>query len=603
MGAVPLEASGWEKMTMKLMSGLVALAAAAGLVLAATSAPAVAGGGTILAVTRFDDPSPDGCAPTDCSLREAVIAANEQAGADTIELAAGTYILTIEGRGEDAAATGDLDVTDDLTLLGTGQDETVIDAGRIDRVLQAGNLAGSQIRLEIRDLTLSHGLAVLAQGLDSGSGGGLFVRHSVVVTATRVIVRDNIAGVRGGGVYVLSGGFGSQSVTVIDSKIIRNQAGTPKSGVGGGGLYNEGRTTILLGTEVAENTAGFLGGGGIDNASGSLTVRESVVRDNTAGHAGGIANGGLLTIEDSVLSGNQGAISGGGLDAGGMGVIITRSLITGNITNQEGGGINFSGDPSVVLSITDSTISGNSADQEGGGLFSWVGGTVEMSNVTVSGNSAGISGGGLYIQSGDASLTNVTVSDNSSPAGATGSGIFNQAAAVSLVNTIVADGSGGENCAGAITSLGHNLDDGASCGFSAPGDLSNVGAMLGPLADNGGPAMTHALLPGSPAIDAGDDASCPAADQRGVARPFDGDGDALAVCDIGAYEADIAVLLGDVDCDGSVTAIDAALILQLVAALVGGLECPQGDVNRDGNTTAVDAALVLQLVAGLIPHF
>jgi hypothetical protein len=89
-----------------------------------------------------------------------------------------------------------------------------------------------------------------------------------------------------------------------------------------------------------------------------------------------------------------------------------------------------------------------------------------------------------------------------------------------------------------MTSLGHNIDSGASCGFTSPGDLGNTDPQLGLLADNGGPTDTHALLPGSPAIDAGINANCPDEDQRFIARPQDGDGDATAVCDIGSYEAE-----------------------------------------------------------------
>jgi len=86
------------------------------------------------------------------------------------------------------------------------------------------------------------------------------------------------------------------------------------------------------------------------------------------------------------------------------------------------------------------------------------------------------------------------------------------------------------DCSGTITSLGHNLESADPCAFAATGDLSNTNPLLGPLADNGGKTLTLALLPGSPAINAGTNVGCPATDQRGVPRPQFG------TCDIGAYE-------------------------------------------------------------------
>jgi predicted outer membrane repeat protein len=161
-------------------------------------------------------------------------------------------------------------------------------------------------------------------------------------------------------------------------------------------------------------------------------------------------------------------------------------------------------------------------------------------NSTLSGNRAEDRGGGIYNVGTQATVTNVTISNNAAEQG--GGAIYNDfEATISLKNSIVAHSLGanglpGENCIGSTVSLGHNFSSDGTCGFDAPGDLSGFEPKLGPLADNGGPTLTHALLEGSPAIDNGDNASCPATDQRGVNRPLDGNGNGSTVCDVGAYE-------------------------------------------------------------------
>jgi hypothetical protein len=125
---------------------------------------------------------------------------------------------------------------------------------------------------------------------------------------------------------------------------------------------------------------------------------------------------------------------------------------------------------------------------------------------------------------------------------------------ITVRNTIVA--SGGLNCFGAITSAGHNLDSGNTCGFGAAGDLKNTSPLLGPLANNGGPTLTHAELNGSPTIDRGDPATCPNVDQRGVARPFG------PACDIGAFEGGTAAVAIPQCQDGRDNDGDGAIDLQ-----------------------------------------
>ena len=186
-----------------------------------------------------------------------------------------------------------------------------------------------------------------------------------------------------------------------------------------------------------------------------------------------------------------------------------------------------------------------------------------LRNTTVSGNRAftngfavGGTGGGLY-NGGAMTLSNVTVSDNEAVGidGGTGGGIFNDTrfsrdAVVTIRNTIVAGNRSdvaGADCFGTLQSQGYNLiqaPDGCTLAGVTTGNRLNVDALLGPLQDNGGPTPTHALLAGSPALDAGNPATpgsgpsaCEAADQRGVSRPQDGDADGSVRCDIGAVEA------------------------------------------------------------------
>jgi beta-glucanase (GH16 family) len=258
--------------------------------------------------------------------------------------------------------------------------------------------------------------------------------------------------------------------------------------------------------------------------------------------AGGILNNGMLTLDHVVVSGNTMATDAGDWWQGGGGIYngegATFNLVDSSVVNNtaawSGGGVYafFNTDISVVRS----TISGNVAHDVGGGIRSL--GNGQIVNSTISGNTAtGWYGGALFVTDGTVSLTNVTVADNVSPAGAPADlfvGTFGESSAtLTLVNTIVA--SSQDNCffapwgSGAVTlAADHNnvFTDGTCFAGATDQVVTDVG--LGSLGDNGGPTLTHALLAGSPAIDAGDTSICPATDQRGVPRD--------AACDVGSFE-------------------------------------------------------------------
>ena len=267
-----------------------------------------------------------------------------------------------------------------------------------------------------------------------------------------------------------------------------------------------------------------------------VTIENSIIRDNSG--PGVDNNSGTVTIVNSTLTGNNnpaGQGYGGGINTYGGKlpgyVSVTNSTISGNSAFYSGGGIfsGFSG-----LNIVNSTISGNATGDPdygyGGGIAT--GGPVQITNSTISGNSAANSGGGIY---GGATVENSTVSGNS--AGTSGGGIYNTSSLV-VRNVILNAGASGENIfndGGTVTSQGYNLssDDGGGY-LTGPGDQINTDPLLGPLQDNGGPTFTHALLRGSPAIDAGDPnfSPSPVNDQRGspFVRVFNGR------IDIGSFE-------------------------------------------------------------------
>jgi hypothetical protein len=444
---------------------------------------------------------------------------------------------------------------------------------------------GDEVVLLDKDVTLSggwDGTFTTQSGTSTidgeGSRRGMTVNSGVTAIVEHFVVQNG-SSVEGGGIY------NHGTLTLTDSTVSDNTVSAADSY--GGGIYNHGTLTLTDST-VSGNTASsseFSYGGGIHNHYGTLTLTDSTVSGNTASinensYGGGISNhSGTLTLNNSTVSGNTVSSSfpsyGGGIYNYHGTLTLTDSTVTGNTASSinevgNGGGI-YSSDTTSTVTLTNSAVNDNSAHYGGGSHNS--GGTLMLTNSTVTGNTASSAsdssyGGGIYSSGATSTvtLTNGTLSDNSADYGG---GIVNSIGSATLKNTIVANSPSGGNCYGSITSSGHNLDSGNTCGFSGPGDLINTDPLLGPLQDNGGPTETHALLPGSPAIDAGDDSACPATDQRGVPRP---QGDQ---CDIGAYEVPSAVCVDDdwtgpENCGGHIWGADAFATIQEGIDAVGG---------------------------------
>jgi len=261
--------------------------------------------------------------------------------------------------------------------------------------------------------------------------------------------------------------------------------------------------------------------------------------------AGGILNNGDLTLERAIVRDNRvGAVTndfwkgGGGIYNGQNSRLVLRdSTVRANTTQiTDGGGVYAFFN--TLVTIERSTIEGNTAGNVGGGLRSL--GNVTLTNSTLSGNtSTAWYGGAIFHTDGVLQVVHSTIAGNVAPSfgpAAIFVGTFTSAnATLRLKSSVIADNTGG--CfagffgAGTVTlaSDGNNVASDGSCNLTAPGDRPNTLALLGPLKSNGGPTFTHALLAGSAAIDAAG-LSCPAVDQRGVARPQG------PACDAGAFE-------------------------------------------------------------------
>lgn len=299
------------------------------------------------------------------------------------------------------------------------------------------------------------------------------------------------------------------------------------------------KSVTLQGAGVGQTV---LDGGGtgrvlvIDPGSSATVVGVTITNGRAPddfGYGGGVFNNGILRLERCLVAGNSAPTAGGGVSNYDGILTLADSAISGN-TAPIGGGLDNEG----LLTASACTISGNTATILGGGLANLD--TAALLNCTVAGNSAW-QGGGIYNTADAIGLDSVTVSDNT----ATSGGGISAFGTVRPVSALIAGNhaAAGIDVDGILESQGYNLIGSATNASglvvsdrygtaSAPLD-----AALGPLQANGG--YTHTMLPGpgSPALDAGPDKGFPAQDQRGTARPLDGDADGTARADIGACEA------------------------------------------------------------------
>ena len=382
---------------------------------------------------------------------------------------------------------------------------------------------------------------------------------------------------------------GSEVVTLSNLSLTNGKSPS------GGGIHMNSAMLTLNNVRISGGNSDF--GGAISQNHGTLYVINSTFLGNTGGRGGAIDTiGGTAVISGSTFSGNTSATSGGALAANGISNLsVTASVFVSNSADFRGGAIylqdrttqaaiggstlmhnhvlteasDYGGGAiydSAVLTLTNSTLAGNTSSFVGGGAYV-LGGQAALTNVTLSGNTARHDGGGLFAQNLDLSTTAVVTLNNVTVTGNTadldgdstgdGGGIGANDGTLTILNSIIAAnfdtpnniglGTIRPDCSGTFASPQFNLvGQGDGCtGFINGNNGNHVGAsgnpldpLLAALADNGGPTLTHALLAGSPALNAGNPATpggggfaCAATDQRAVVRPLG------PRCDMGAYEA------------------------------------------------------------------
>ena len=485
--------------------------------------------------------------PVGCTLRDAITAAS---AGDTI-----TFDSSLSGGTIRPAST--LTLSKNVTIDGSALATQITINGDTD------NDGDGDVHL----FTINSGVAatlnslVLTKGYSTSLGGAILNSGTLTVMNTTFSSNSvqNVSGYWGGAIYSVG------PVDVSGSTFSGNTAYT-----GGAIAINTGGTLDVTNTTFSSNSSGS--SGGAVYSVGSVVVAGSTFNSNTTSSGGAIylpwliylATGSSLNVTNTTFSSNNATSSGGAIYSS-VSVTVADSTFSSN-TATNGGAIRMTTGGS--LSVTTSTFSGNSTSNTsgwGGVIFN--SGSTTVANSTFSGNTAYV-GGSIANSGGTLNVTNATFSGNTA---SFGGGIYNTGTLATLANTILANSTSGGDCrnAGTITAEKNNLIENTgtnACGLvnGTNGDIIGFDPSLSALQNNGGPTSTFIPLPGSKAIDAGDNTTCAAApinnlDQRGEARPVDYDNNGTATCDIGSSERQADENLTETVSDGETQSFGPAM--------------------------------------------
>jgi hypothetical protein len=480
------------------------------------------------------------------SLRQAMLNANAGGGGD---------IIFSNVTGVISLASSLPNISASVNILGPGTNLLIISGDNQYSIFGAN--AGTTNTFA--NFTIADGYTE-SQWVSGGMGivvadfPGCAISNSGTMNVLNCVISNCI--VDGSGDRVGGAVFNAGSLAMENCLFVACGSDGYNSGITGGGIFNSGHlsmTNCCLTNCTASDAPGIYNSG---TALLNNCLLTDLMPDDGEGNGGAFMTDGSLTLISCVISNCSGGWEGGAID--GSGIVASNTVFVQDGAGFEGGGFYISGSNFFYgctisgcgagayggggfknfgnTTFVNCTISGNSAIEcQGGGIYNL--GTVRMTNCTVSGNSctpfAGDGGGGiLNISNAMLYLTDCTIVSNTSGVGP-GGGIENDAGGVTYVKDSIVANNASNDFTGALNSGGHNLlknTNGCVLTGTLTGNLYGIDPQLGPLQNNGGLTMTHALLASSPAIDAGPADDAPFFDQRGITRPQG------AADDIGAYE-------------------------------------------------------------------